>query len=67
MVTMVVAVVVVMAIVVASNIYVNSSYNMPSTVLSALSIQSSQQIYEVDIIIIAILYMSKLRLREIKY
>lgn len=55
MVTMIVAVVMVMAVVVTSNIYVNNSYNVPTTVISALCIQSSHQFYEVGTVIIAIL------------
>lgn len=55
MVTMVVAVVVVMVVVAASNICGSSAYNVPGTVPSALSIQSSHQLYEVGTTITAVL------------
>lgn len=55
MVTVMVAVVMVMAVVVTSNIYVNNSYNVLTTVISALCIQSSHQFYETGTIIIAVL------------
>lgn len=52
---MMVAVVVIMVVVVASNVYVNSAYNVPSTILSALCTQPSHQLYEEGAIIIVIL------------
>lgn len=52
---MMVAVVVVMVVVVASNVYVNNAYNVPSTIPSALCTQPSHKLCEEGAIIIVTL------------